>query len=89
MDVPDYEPHHAAWPILLAIAIGVGGLAARLVPPEAGDAARRRTRSRRTPTGFERVLYNKWYVDEVYDTRGGAAGAARSRAPSTASWTGA
>jgi NADH-quinone oxidoreductase subunit L len=64
---PAAEIHHAAWPILLAIAIGIGGLALAWVilrpqtlgPPE------------RTPAyegDLERVLYNKWYVDELYHT---------------------
>jgi NADH-quinone oxidoreductase subunit L len=59
------EPHHAAWPILLAIGIGLGGLAlawATLRPaalPTAAEAPRER--------GFGRVLHDKWYVDEIYD----------------------
>jgi NADH-quinone oxidoreductase subunit L len=60
-DVP-----HALWPILLAIVIGLGGLAAawfllgdkRLGTADEHPAYR---------PGFERVLYNKYYVDEAYD----------------------
>ena len=61
------EVHHAAWPIILAILIGLAGLALAWVilkpetlgPPE------------RTPAykgGLEKALYNKWYVDELYHT---------------------
>ncbi|HEX8695384.1 MAG TPA: NADH-quinone oxidoreductase subunit L [Longimicrobium sp.] len=62
------EPEHAPWPIFFAIAIGLGGLLAAwlLIGPKArriGDAAAEPA-YRGTP---ERVLYNKWYVDELYD----------------------
>ncbi len=60
------EPHHAAWPIILAIAIGLGGLALAWV------LLSKRTLGTATEepsfrTGFGRVLYNKFYVDEIYD----------------------
>ena len=62
------EPHHAAWPILLAIAIGVGGLLLAWV------VVGRRNRELRTADvepayrgGLQKALYNKWYVDELYD----------------------
>ena len=57
---------HPAWPIVLAILIGVGGLAlARFVlnPEKLG-------RPDQTPaytSGLQRALYNKWYIDELYD----------------------
>lgn len=61
------EPaHHAAWPILLAIAIGVAGLAlafALLSRRKLGDAATEPA----FQGGVEKALYNKWYVDEAYD----------------------
>jgi NADH-quinone oxidoreductase subunit L len=62
---PDYVPHPAA-PILLAIAIGLGGLALAwyLLKPERLDTAERHPAYRRPA---ERVLYNKYYVDELYD----------------------
>ncbi|HEX8906691.1 MAG TPA: NADH-quinone oxidoreductase subunit L, partial [Longimicrobiaceae bacterium] len=62
------EPEHALWPIALAIAIGLGGLAVAWLVIGArrdriGDAA--------TEPAYkgdaERILYNKWYVDELYD----------------------
>jgi NADH-quinone oxidoreductase subunit L len=63
--LPDYVPH-PAWPIVLAIAIGLGGLALAwflLKPGRLGDAE---TTPAYTDTPG-RVLYNKWYVDEVYE----------------------
>jgi NADH-quinone oxidoreductase subunit L len=61
------EPaHHAAWPILLAIAIGVAGLALAwglLSRKKLGDAATQPAYE----GGVEKALYNKWYVDEAYD----------------------
>jgi NADH-quinone oxidoreductase subunit L len=60
------EPHHAAWPIFLAIAIGIGGLVAawvmlgkRTLGTADVEPAYRRP--------AERVLYHKYYVDELYD----------------------
>ena len=62
------EPHHAAWPIFLAIAIGLGGLALAwfLVAPK---NARIRTAAEEPAYrgGLQKALYNKWYVDEIYD----------------------
>jgi NADH-quinone oxidoreductase subunit L len=60
------EVHHAAWPIVVAILIGIGGLALawflldpqRLGPADATPAYTSR---------LQRVLYNKWYVDELYE----------------------
>jgi NADH-quinone oxidoreductase subunit L len=62
------EPHHAAWPIFLAIAIGLGGLAlawavvskrnAQVGTADVEPAYR---------GGLQKALYNKWYVDEFYD----------------------
>jgi NADH-quinone oxidoreductase subunit L len=62
------EPGHAAWPIFLAIVIGVGGLLLAWVLV--------RPRNERVGTaevepayrgGVQKALYNKWYVDEFYD----------------------
>jgi NADH-quinone oxidoreductase subunit L len=63
--LPDYVPH-PAWPIVLAIVIGLGGLAVAwffLKPERLGD-------EKTEPAyegGLQKALYNKWYVDEVYD----------------------
>ena len=57
---------HPAWPIVLAIAIGLGGLAlawALLSRKALGDAATEPDYR----GGVEKALYNKWYVDEAYD----------------------
>ena len=61
-------PEHALWPIALAVLIGLGGLAAAWLVIGArrdrvGDAAHEPAYK----GGAERVLYNKWYVDELYD----------------------
>ncbi|HEU4556943.1 MAG TPA: NADH-quinone oxidoreductase subunit L [Longimicrobium sp.] len=57
---------HAAWPIFLAIAIGLGGLALAAVM-----LGRRRLATAEVQpayeNGMEKTLYNKWYVDEFYD----------------------
>jgi NADH-quinone oxidoreductase subunit L len=60
-------PHaaHPAWPILLAIAVGLGGLGLAwllLARAPVGDAASHPA----WRGGLERVLYHKWYVDELY-----------------------
>jgi len=63
--MPDYVPH-PAWPIVLAILIGLGGLALAwflLKPARLGDAD---TTPAYTDTAG-RVLFNKWYIDEIYD----------------------
>jgi NADH-quinone oxidoreductase subunit L len=60
------EAAHPAWPILLAMAVGIGGLAlawALLSRKPLGDAASHPA----WKGGLERVLFNKWYVDELYD----------------------
>ncbi|HYH83711.1 MAG TPA: NADH-quinone oxidoreductase subunit L [Longimicrobium sp.] len=60
------EPHHALWPIALAIAIGLGGLALAV----AMLGKRRLGTADAQPAydgGVEKALYNKWYVDEFYD----------------------
>jgi NADH-quinone oxidoreductase subunit L len=59
------EPVHAAWPILLAIAIGVAGL---LVAWFALRRAHVRTADEEPDytNDLGRVLYHKWYVDELY-----------------------
>jgi NADH-quinone oxidoreductase subunit L len=54
------------WPIVLAVAIGLGGLAlawALLSRKPLGDAATEPAYR----GGVEKALYNKWYVDEAYD----------------------
>ncbi len=60
------EAHHAAWPILLAIAIGLGGLALAwtLLGRKALGNADNHPAYR---GGLERTLYNKWGIDELYD----------------------
>ncbi|MQA89533.1 MAG: NADH-quinone oxidoreductase subunit L [Gemmatimonas sp.] len=59
------EVHHASWPILLAILVGVAGLvlAAVVLKPQLLGTPEE------TPAyegNLEKVLYNKWYVDELY-----------------------
>ncbi len=60
------EPHHAWWPILLAIGIGIGGLtlAALLLKPAALRTADQEPNYTNAPG---RVLYHKWFIDEVYN----------------------
>jgi len=60
------EAHHAAWPIILAIVIGLGGLAlaAVLLGKRALGNADTEPSYR---NGMERTLYNKWWIDEFYD----------------------
>jgi len=60
------EAHHAAWPIILAIVIGLGGLATAFVllgKKVLGNAEAEPTYR----SGMERTLYNKWWIDELYD----------------------
>jgi len=60
------EPHHAAWPIFFAIAIGLGGLATAWVvlgKKVLGNADTEPSYR----NGMERTLYNKWWIDEFYD----------------------
>jgi len=60
------EPAHAAWPIILAVVIGVGGLATAW----AMLSKRRLATADQQPayeSGIEKTLYNKYYVDEFYD----------------------
>jgi len=55
-----------AWPIILAVVIGLGGLALAwmlLSRRRLGDAAAEPAYQ----GGVEKALYNKWYVDEAYD----------------------
>jgi NADH-quinone oxidoreductase subunit L len=62
------EPHHAAWPIFLAIAIGIGGLlAAWLLIRPANDRIGTADASPAYTSRLQKLLYNKWYVDEAYD----------------------
>lgn len=65
LPMPEYVPH-PAWPILLAIGIGVGGLVLAwllLKPERVGNAAVHPAYTSQP----EKVLYHKWYVDEIYD----------------------
>ncbi|HET7233152.1 MAG TPA: NADH-quinone oxidoreductase subunit L [Longimicrobium sp.] len=60
------EGAHQAWPIFLAIGIGLGGLALAW----ALLARRKLATADQQPAyenGVEKALYNKWYVDEFYD----------------------
>ncbi|MEX2581950.1 MAG: NADH-quinone oxidoreductase subunit L [Gemmatimonadota bacterium] len=59
------EVHHAAWPILLAILIGIAGLALAwlILKPETLGTP---TETPAYKGDLERALYNKWYVDELY-----------------------
>ncbi|MEW5928695.1 MAG: NADH-quinone oxidoreductase subunit L [Gemmatimonadota bacterium] len=61
------EAAHHAWPIILAIVIGLGGLALAWMM-----LARRRLRTADQEPAYtsapERVLYNKYYIDELYDS---------------------
>jgi NADH-quinone oxidoreductase subunit L len=64
--LPLEEAHHAAWPILLAIAIAVAGLALAwtvLKPAQLRSAAEEPAYT----NAPGRVLYNKWYIDPLYD----------------------
>jgi len=61
------EAHHYAWPILLAIAIGVVGLVLAgvlLKPARLGSAEEHPD----YVGALDRLLYHKWFVDELYDT---------------------
>jgi NADH-quinone oxidoreductase subunit L len=64
--VPPVE-HHSRIPIVVAIVIGIGGLALAWAM-----LARRRLRTATEEpayrNGAERVLYNKYYIDELYDS---------------------
>ena len=60
------EPHHAAWPIIVAILLGIGGLGLAWVilkPETLGTPKETPAYENR----LEAALYNKWYVDELYD----------------------
>ncbi|HEY0015479.1 MAG TPA: NADH-quinone oxidoreductase subunit L [Longimicrobium sp.] len=62
------EAAHAAWPIFLAIAIGLGGLALAYVLVSRRNAKLRTADQEPAYTGgLQKALYNKWYVDELYD----------------------
>jgi NADH-quinone oxidoreductase subunit L len=62
------EAHHTPWPIVLAIVIGLGGLALAFVV--VGARNKRLRTAGEEPAyqgGLQKALYNKWYVDELYD----------------------
>jgi len=62
------EPHHAAWPIILAIVIGLGGLAlAWVLVSKRNERVRTADVEPAYEGGLQKALYNKWYVDEFYD----------------------
>jgi NADH-quinone oxidoreductase subunit L len=60
-----HAAHHAAWPIVLAILIGVAGLliAYFVLKPE---RLRQADEHVAYTGGLERLLYHKWFVDELY-----------------------
>jgi len=63
-------PHaeHAAWPIFLAILVGLGGLAlAWAIVRPANERMRTADEEPAYTGGLQKALYNKWYVDELYD----------------------
>jgi NADH-quinone oxidoreductase subunit L len=62
------EAHHAAWPIVLAIVIGIGGLAAAwfLIAPRNERIGTADVEPAYTG-GLQKALFRKWYVDEAYD----------------------
>ncbi|HVH12753.1 MAG TPA: NADH-quinone oxidoreductase subunit L [Longimicrobium sp.] len=63
-------PHaeHAAWPIFLAIVVGLGGLAlAWAIVRPANERMRTADEEPAYTGGLQKALYNKWYVDELYD----------------------
>ncbi|HKP73979.1 MAG TPA: NADH-quinone oxidoreductase subunit L, partial [Longimicrobiaceae bacterium] len=60
------EGAHPAWPIILAVVIGIGGLVVAwtlLSRKKLADADTQPAYE----GGLEKALYNKWYVDEAYD----------------------
>jgi NADH-quinone oxidoreductase subunit L len=61
------EAAHPAWPIVLAIVLAVGGLAAAwtLLKP---DRLRTPEEEPAYTGSLGRLLYHKWYVDEIYNT---------------------
>ena len=66
--VPLAEVHHSPLPIILAIAIGLGGLALAFLVV---GARNKRLRTADTEPAYrgtlQKWLYNKWFVDELYD----------------------
>jgi NADH-quinone oxidoreductase subunit L len=62
------EATHAAWPIFLAIVIGLGGLAlAHLRVSPRNKRLRTADQEPAYRGTFQKWLYNKWFVDELYD----------------------
>ncbi|HEX8394374.1 MAG TPA: NADH-quinone oxidoreductase subunit L [Longimicrobium sp.] len=62
------EAAHHAWPIILAVVIGLGGLAlAWVLTSKRNDRVRTADVEPAYNGGMERTLYNKWYIDEFYD----------------------
>jgi NADH-quinone oxidoreductase subunit L len=62
------EVHHSPFPIILAIVIGLGGLALAFMVVSARNK-RLRTADVEPAYrgGLQKALYNKWFVDEFYD----------------------
>ncbi len=60
------EAAHHAWPIILAVVIGLGGLALAWVLLS-GRKLRTADEEPAYTSTPERVLYNKYYIDELYD----------------------
>ena len=62
------DAEHAPWPIFLAIVIGLGGLglAYALIRPR-NERVRTADQEPAYTGGLQKALYNKWYVDELYD----------------------
>ncbi|WP_420125833.1 NADH-quinone oxidoreductase subunit L [Longimicrobium sp.] len=62
------EATHAAWPIFLAIVIGLGGLAlAHLRVSPRNKRLRTADQEPAYRGTLQKWLYNKWFVDELYD----------------------
>jgi NADH-quinone oxidoreductase subunit L len=62
------EAHHSAIPIILAIVIGLGGLLlAWLAVRPRNERVRTADVEPAYTGGVQKALYNKWYVDELYD----------------------
>jgi NADH-quinone oxidoreductase subunit L len=61
------EAHHYAWPIILAIVVGLAGLLLAVVLLKPGRLGTAEEHPAYTG-GLDRLLYHKWYVDELYDS---------------------
>jgi NADH-quinone oxidoreductase subunit L len=62
------KAHHPWEPIAFAILIGLGGLAlAWVLTSKRNERVRTADQEPAYTGGLEKALYNKWYVDEIYD----------------------